>query len=88
MKRSRLSRDILIILILTVITIFLWIGLEVVHILQNKDVPKVLQEQLEPLDPKIDTEVLNNLSAKNNYTKEDLPVNQKEILTPTPSPSI
>jgi hypothetical protein len=86
MKRSYFSRNLLIILILTAITVFVWIGIETYQILTRQEFPKVVQKQLEPLDPAIDTKTIEDLSNKKNYLKEDL--GMSGIETPVPSPII
>lgn len=86
MKRNYFSRNLLVILILTAITIFVWIGIETYKILTNQEYPKVVQEQLEPLDPSIDTKIIEDLSNKKNYLKEDLGITESEL--PVPSPTI
>jgi len=85
MKQSYFSRNLLVILILTAITIFVWIGIETYQILTRQEFPKVVKEQLEPLDPVIDTKIIEDLSNKKNYLKEDLEISETE--TPVPSPS-
>lgn len=86
MKRSYFSRNLLVILILTAITIFVWIGIETYQILTRKEYPAVVKEQLEPLDPAIDKKIIEDLSNKKNYLKEDLGISELE--TPIPSLSV
>lgn len=90
MKRNYFSRNLLLILILTSITIFVWIGIETYQILTRKDVPKVIKEQLEPLDPAIETQIIQDLSGKKNYIKEDLGISEQGNPVPSllPTPSI
>lgn len=86
MKRNYFSRNLLIILILTAVTVFVWIGIETYQILNRKEFPKVVKEQMELLDPAIDAKFIEDLSLKKNYLKEDLGINEGE--TPIPTPSI
>jgi hypothetical protein len=81
MKQSRLSRNTVIALILTIITIFVWITVDVYKIMTKKEIPAVLKEQLEPLNTNLDTQTLETLSTKKSYTIEDL---GQSLNNPTP----
>lgn len=78
MKRNYFSRNLLIILILTAITVFVWIGIETYQILNRKEFPKVVKEQLDPLDPSIDAKFIEDLANKKNYLKEDLGISETQ----------
>lgn len=62
MKKAVLARDLFLVAILTVMTVFLWIGLDTYRALNKKEVPKILQKQIEPLNPELDQQTLKNLS--------------------------
>jgi hypothetical protein len=81
MKQSRLSKNTVIALTLTIITIFVWITVDVYKIMTKKEVPAVLKEQLEPLNTNLDTQTLETLSTKKSYTIEDL---GQPLNNPTP----
>lgn len=85
MRKNNFSRNFLVLLVFTAITLFVWIGTEVYQILTRQEYPKVLKEQLETLDPAIDTTIIDGLSSKNNYQKEDLGIIQTENSLPTPT---
>lgn len=72
MKHQKFSQELLLMTILTVISIFTWISLDVYRAFIHPQVPKVSAAQLAPLNPKLDTKVLNDLSSKVNFNKEDL----------------
>lgn len=72
MKHQKLSRELLLMTILTVISIFTWISLDVYRALTHPQAPKVSATQLAPLNPKLDTKVLDDLSQKVDFNKEDL----------------
>ena len=62
--KKQLSKDIVRILTLTLITIFAWIAFDVYSVL-NRDVQsEVLKEQMEPLNPEINMEVIKELNNR------------------------
>lgn len=71
MKKNKFSKDLLILAILTTITVFTWIGFDVYRALLKTQIPQVLQEQMAPLDPKLDTKAIENLSQKTLFQKEE-----------------
>lgn len=62
MKRKQLSRDILILVILSLITVFTWIALDIHRILFDEEGVYVPAEQLEALNPEIDQQTINQVS--------------------------
>ena len=72
MPKKFLSRDLLILSILTVITVFTWIGFEVYRALTKTEIPVVLQRQIEPLNPVIQREVIENLKSRKYFSTEEL----------------
>lgn len=72
MKRKQLGRDILILSILTVITVFTWIGLEVYRVLTKTEIPVVLKRQIEPLNPTINREIFEDLKSRGAFSVEEL----------------
>lgn len=64
-KRS-ISRDFFILSILTVVTVTVWMAIDVFQTLNKTDSVKIMKG-LDPLAPKIDTSVLDSLEAKNYY---------------------
>jgi hypothetical protein len=72
MRKKTLNRDFLILSILSVITVFTWIGLEVYQTLNKTEIPSVLQRQIEPLNPVIETDVVQGLKSRKSYSAEEL----------------
>jgi hypothetical protein len=72
MEKQRLNRDLLILAILTVITVFTWIGFEVYRTLTETEIPSVLQHQIEPLNPTIEKAVLQSLKSRKSFSPEEL----------------
>lgn len=92
MKGSKFSQDLVLLGLLTTFTVFVWTALEVYHTLNKPKPPTVPQEQLEILNPKIDSTVLDNLSKKQLFNAEELQnsINLSDIKpkpTKTASPS-
>ncbi len=78
MPKKLLSRDLLVLSILSVITVFTWIGFEVYRALTKTEIPIVLQRQIQPLNPVIQKEVLDSLRARRSFSVEEL------VLPPPP----
>ncbi len=72
--------------ILTVITIFFWIGFEVYRAFTTKPTPTVPVEILTEVDPTLDESVLNKLPERLSLTNEQ--IGNKIITSPTPIPTI
>lgn len=64
MKRKTNGRDLVLLLITTTITIIVWIGFEVYRAYTKANVPTGIEEYLSPLNPKLDTEVINILKTR------------------------
>lgn len=79
MQKDKLSRDILILSILTVITVFTWIGLEVYRALTKTEIPTVLKRQIEPLNPVIKKDIFEDLKSRSFFSVEEL------VIPPTPT---
>ncbi len=58
------NKDLLIISIFTVITVFVWIVSDVYHSVVNSQITKVQEELIEPLNPKFDEFALQNIRSR------------------------
>lgn len=58
------NKDLLIISIFTVITVFVWIVSDVYHSVVNSQITKVQEELIEPLNPKFDVFALENIRSR------------------------
>jgi hypothetical protein len=72
MKDFRLGKNALFFSILTLITVLTWIGVEVYLTATKTTIPKVTQEQMAPLDPRIKEEVIENLKANFWLSEEEI----------------
>lgn len=66
-KKQSIDKDILIFSILTTITVTVWIVLDVYWAMQKTEIPQTIKNHLEPLNPKLDTSVLQNLENKDFF---------------------
>lgn len=66
-KKQSISKDILILSVLTTIAVTIWIALDVYWAMQKSETPQVIKKQLEPLNPKLDTSILENLEKKDFF---------------------
>lgn len=84
MKKLRPPR-IVTILIITTVTVVLWVFFTVYRILTSED-PVVIEPQLlEKLNPTLDTETLNSLQDKEFFDQDSIVVAQ---FSPTPTPEV
>lgn len=74
MKKKGIKKDLFAVSVITIITITVWLVLDIFLTFQKKAVPAVLQKQMEPLNPKLNMEVLEELEKKEyfDFTEEDL----------------
>lgn len=64
MKKRRIDRDIVVVLISTLLTLVAWVGFEVYRAYTRVQVPTDVQKYLGPLDPKLDLSALESLEKK------------------------
>lgn len=74
--------------ILTIITIFFWIGFEVYRAFTTKPTPPVPTEILTAVDPTLDTVTLNKLQDRIHLEDGQISNTTATITTPVPQPSI
>jgi len=53
-----MSKDLVYLLLLTLLTVIAWAGFDFYHASTQPVLPKILQEQIRPLDPNLDFSVL------------------------------
>lgn len=87
MKKFQLGKDALILSILTLITALSWIGLDVYRALTKSEIPRVLQKQIAPLNPKLDWETIENLRQKETIGEAELKTVVVPEISPSPEPS-
>ncbi len=59
-----MNKNLVSILFLTLITIVIWVGFQIFKITTSTTIPAPTQEQIEKLDPNLDTGVLDDLKTK------------------------
>ena len=64
MYKKGIDRDLVIVLISTLITLASWVGFEAYRAYTKVEIPQVLQRHLKPLDPKLNTQVLDQLEQR------------------------
>ena len=70
--KKKIEQNILVLLIVTMITIFVWAGLSIYRSFTKSTAPEVLKEQIEPLDPNFDLETLGSLKERKTFSEEEL----------------
>lgn len=72
MKKNKLP-SLVVILILTLITVIMWISFNIYRSLTAKPAPAVPLEISEPLTPSLDTQTLNELNSKLYLNQSQIP---------------
>lgn len=70
----KLGKDALILAIMTLLTVITWIFLEVYQTLHKTTSTQVTQKQMEPLDPKINTAIIQSLKENLSFSEEELSI--------------
>lgn len=63
-SKRQIKPDLLIIAVLTLMTILTWITFDVYRILKTQEIPKIIKDELAPLNPEIDFGVFDYLRQK------------------------
>ena len=71
MKKRRLSRDILVLVILSLIAVITWITLDIHRIFFKEEEVYVPPEQMEALNPEIDQEIIDQIAEESLFKKEE-----------------
>ena len=58
--------------LLSTLTVFSWIGIEIYHSFKKTTIPSLLQKDLEPLNPTLDTDTLESLSQRTHLSEAEL----------------
>lgn len=77
------QKNILVILVLTFVTVAVWIGSNIYHIIVTSTVDEELQEQIIPINPSFDDATIQKL--KNRINPEPL-YEYRQTASPAPSP--
>lgn len=72
MKAKKDSQRNLVLSILTLITVIVWVGFEVYHAATKSNVKPEVRNLLAPVNPKLNTEILDQLKDKKQVPWEDI----------------
>jgi hypothetical protein len=64
MKKKTWDRDLIVLLVSTLITVISWLGLEVYRAYVNVTLPTGVEKHLQPFDPMLKTGVLDKLEER------------------------
>jgi hypothetical protein len=70
--RKKKGKDILVLAILTLITVFTWIVGDVYQALTRTTTPEILEEQMRPLQPRIDRVKIEEIKKRLTISEEEL----------------
>jgi hypothetical protein len=65
MRKKTWDRDLVVLLVSTLITVASWVGLEVYRAYVNVQLPPGVEKHLQPFDPILKTGVLDKLEGRN-----------------------
>lgn len=71
MRKKTIDRDLIIMLTTTLITLATWVGFEVYRAYTKVTIPQGLEKYLQPLDPTLNTSVLDELEARSKWEEEN-----------------
>lgn len=71
-KKQKISQNIISLLIFSVITIFVCVGLSLYRNIKKPVVVEISAEELEPLNPDFDLETLELLKARISFSQEEI----------------
>lgn len=69
--------------IITLITALIWVALDSYHQLVKQEQIKKVGDLIKPLDPHLNTEVLDQIETRKKYRLDEV----EEFLLPTPTPA-
>lgn len=72
MKKIKLGKDILTLVIFTLITALTWVGFAVWSAATKTTINKITQEQMAPLNPQIKREVFESLRKNFSFSEEEM----------------
>ena len=84
MKKFKLGRDILTLTIITLITVLTWVGFEVWLTATQTTITKVTQEQMSPLNPQIQTQIIESIKGNLSLSEEEM---NQSLSSPSATPS-
>lgn len=80
MNQLKFGKNILIISLMTLLTVFSWIGFEVYRTYTKTTVPKIIKDLIKPLNPTLNQNLFEEIDKKYYLSTEEL------NLVSTPSP--
>jgi hypothetical protein len=101
-KRKRaFSSNILIVGVFSLLAVGSWVSFDIYRAIVKTTVPKSVQEEIKPLNPEIDSGLVNSLTSRKKYEEDYLNRLQPKFLldetgnasattgqTPTPTPTV
>lgn len=85
MHKSKLP-SLVTILVLTLITSLMWVGLSIYRAFTTAAPPTVPKEVLQPLDPTLDTDTINMVESSLFFNESQIPAISLATNAPTPKP--
>ncbi|HUS59814.1 MAG TPA: hypothetical protein VMX76_00290 [Nevskiaceae bacterium] len=82
--KFKLGKDALILSIMTLLTVITWIFFEVYRTLRKQASTQITKKQMESLDPKINTTIIQSLKENLSFSNEELNI----VPTPTPTETV
>jgi hypothetical protein len=81
MKKVKFGKDILFLTIFTLITVLTWVGLAVWSTATKTTINEVTQQQMAPLNPVIDKNIIESLKKTSYFSEEEMNFNNQSAIT-------
>jgi len=72
MQKTRISKEILFLAIVTLITVLTWTGFQVYWALNQNTIPETTKKQMDVFPLEISVETINDLKSNLTFTEEEL----------------
>ncbi len=86
-KKTKISQDLFVLSLLTLITVAVWVGSEAYHHFVVKQAITVPENLLAPLEPKINMEILDQLEERKQLSEEEIEQILGGVSPPEATPS-
>ncbi|MFH1289472.1 MAG: hypothetical protein ABIH88_02010 [Patescibacteria group bacterium] len=70
--KFKFGKDLLVLTILTLLVIVTWVGFDIYKALNKTTIPKATKEQMQKLDPTLNTKVIEDIKSRIVFSEDDL----------------
>lgn len=70
--KFKIGKDLLVLAVLTLLVIVTWVGFDIYKAFNKTTISKATKEQMQKLDPTLDTEVIEDIKSRIVFSEDDL----------------